>query len=357
MSVGLIKSNRWMVSTIICCVLVVAILLSAGVALANGQANITLGEVYQILFYKISHGLVGDLSGISDANINIVWFVRAPRVLLSIFVGMGLAISGAVMQAVVQNPLADPYILGISSGASLGATFAILVGFGGSALVLQLGLSFGAFAGAGIATILVLLLASIGGKMTSTKLVLSGTIVSALCSSVSNMIIYLASNAEGMKTVAFWSMGSLASASWNKLGFIVVLVSLITLFFLTQYRVLNTLLLGDEVASTLGVKLTFYRRFYMLLAALLTSIIVANSGMIGFVGLIVPHIVRGVSGSDHRLLMPLTALTGALFLIWADVIARSTLQGVELPIGIITALIGAPIFIYIIVKRQYNFGG
>ena len=168
MSVGLIKSNRWMVSTIICCVLVVAILLSAGVALANGQANITLGEVYQILFYKISHGLVGDLSGISDANINIVWFVRAPRVLLSIFVGMGLAISGAVMQAVVQNPLADPYILGISSGASLGATFAILVGFGGSALVLQLGLSFGAFAGAGIATILVLLLASIGGKMTST---------------------------------------------------------------------------------------------------------------------------------------------------------------------------------------------
>ncbi len=112
MSVGLIKSNRWMVSTIICCVLVVAILLSAGVALANGQANITLGEVYQILFYKISHGLVGDLSGISDANINIVWFVRAPRVLLSIFVGMGLAISGAVMQAVVQNPLADPYILG-----------------------------------------------------------------------------------------------------------------------------------------------------------------------------------------------------------------------------------------------------
>ena len=233
MSVGLIKSNRWMVSTIICCVLVVAILLSAGVALANGQANITLGEVYQILFYKISHGLVGDLS-------------------------------------VVQNPLADPYILGISSGASLGATFAILVGFGGSALVLQLGLSFGAFAGAGIATILVLLLASIGGKMTSTKLVLSGTIVSALCSSVSNLIIYLASNAEGMKTVAFWSMGSLASASWNKLGFIVVLVSLITLFFLTQYRVLNTLLLGDEVASTLGVKLTFYRRFYMLLAALLT---------------------------------------------------------------------------------------
>lgn len=357
MSVGIIKTNRWFVSTTIFALLIVAILLSVGIALANGQADISIGEVYQILFYKLSNGLYGSIVGLSEANVNIVWFVRAPRVLLSIFVGMGLAISGAVMQAVVQNPLADPYILGISSGASLGATFAILVGFGGSALVLQLGLSFGAFVGAGLATILVLVLSSIGGRMTSTKLVLSGTIVSALCSSVSNLIVYLASNAEGMKTVAFWSMGSLASASWNKLTFIVLIVWIVTVFFLSQYRILNTLLLGDEVASTLGVKLTFYRRLYMILAALLTSIIVANSGMIGFVGLIIPHIVRGVSGSDHRLLMPMTALTGALFLIWADVIARATLHGVELPIGIITAIIGAPIFIYIIVKRQYNFGG
>ncbi len=184
------------------------------------------------------------------------------------------------------------------------------------------------------------LLVSVENDFHKTKL--SGTIVSA-CSSVSNLIIYLASNAEGMKTVAFWSMGSLASASGTN-GLYQVLVSLITLFFPDAIPCFEYAFAGDEVASTLGVKLTFYRRFYMLLAALLTSIIVANSGMIGFVGLIIPHIVRGVSGSDHRLLMPLTALTGALFLIWADVIARSTLQGVELPIGIITALIGAPIF-------------
>ena len=337
--------------------LMVLIILSAGFALTNGQADISLAEVFKIIFYKMTGGSSGDISQISSANVNIVWFVRAQRVLLSIFVGMGLAISGAVMQAVVQNPLADPYILGISSGASLGATFAILVGFGGASLFLQFGLAFGAFVGSLLATIAVLVLAGVGGRMTSTKLILSGTIISSMCSAVSNLIIYLANNAEGMKTVTFWSMGSLASASWGKLPMMVILVTGITIFFILQGRVLNTMLLGDEVAATLGIKLTFYRRFYMVLSALLTSIIVANSGMIGFVGLIIPHIVRGFVGSDHRKLLPLTALTGALFLIWADVFARSVLKGVELPIGIVTAIIGAPIFIYIIVKKQYDFGG
>lgn len=338
-------------------ILVIAILLSAGVALASGQAEIHLSEVYRILLYKVSRGTIGNLEGITQANANIVWFVRTPRILLSIFVGMGLAVSGAVMQAVVQNPLADPYILGISSGSSLGATFAILVGFGGSSFFFQFGLALGAFVGAVVATFLVLLLSSIGGRMTSTKLVLSGTIISSLCGSLANLIVYLANNAEGMKTVTFWSMGSLASANWTKLPLVMTLVLGLTLFFLLQYRVLNTMLLGDEVAVTLGIKLALYRRVYMILSALLTSIIVANSGMIGFVGLIIPHIVRGLTGSDHRALMPLTALSGGLFLIWADIIARSILKGVELPIGIITAIIGAPIFIYIIVKRQYNFGG
>lgn len=352
-----VKNKRRSVSIIVGVVLFAAIFLSIGVALSNGQADISLIEVYQILCYKVSGGRLGDVTGLSEASMNIVWFVRTPRIILSIFVGMGLAISGAVMQAVVQNPLADPYILGISSGASLGATFAILVGFGGAGLVVQFGLAFGAFVGAVAATIMVLLLASVGGKMTSTKLVLSGTIISSLCGSLSNLVVYLANNAEGMKTVTFWSMGSLASASWNKLPLVLFMVISITVFFLLQYRILNTMLLGDEVAVTLGIKLTFYRRLYMVLSALLTSIIVANSGMIGFVGLIIPHIVRGFAGSDHRTLMPLTALTGGLFLIWADVFARSIMQGVELPIGIVTAIIGAPIFIYIIVKRQYNFGG
>lgn len=333
------------------------IFLSSGIALANGQAEITLPQIYQILVYKLSGGLIGSVDGLPDSTVNIVWFLRMPRIFLSILVGMGLAVSGVVMQAVVQNPLADPYILGISSGASLGATFAILIGFGSSAFFAQFGVAFGAFVGALIATVLVLLLAAVGGKMTSTKLVLSGLIISALGGALSNLIVYLANNAEGIKSVTFWSMGSLASASWNKLPLVATFVCILTLYFLLQARVLNTMLLGDEVAVTLGIRLSFYRKIYMMLSALLTSIIVANSGMIGFVGLIIPHIVRGFVGSDHRILVPLSALSGALFMIWADLIARSILTGVELPIGIITAIIGAPVFIYIIVKKQYQFGG
>lgn len=337
--------------------LLAIIVLSVGVSLTMGQADISLQEVYQVIFYKLSDGRVGSLSTISEATANIVWFVRAPRILLAMFVGTGLAISGAVMQAVVQNPLADPYILGVSSGASLGATFAILIGFGSSLFFAQFGLALSAFLGAMLASFAVLTLSSIGGKSTSTKLVLSGTVISALCSSLSNFIVFLSSNAEGMKSVAFWSMGSLASASWNKLPLVASAVLLVTMFFLFQHRPLNVMLLGDEAATTLGIQLSSYRKLYMLLAALLTGIIVANSGMIGFVGLIIPHIVRGISGSDHKRLLPLTALTGAIFLLWTDMLSRTLIENTELPIGIITSAIGAPIFIYIIVKRGYNFGG
>lgn len=336
---------------------IVLIFISIGIALVNGQADISLGQIYQILVYKFSGGLIGSVEHLPASSVNIVWFLRMPRIFLAILVGMGLAVSGVVMQAVVQNPLADPYILGISSGASLGATFAILIGFGTSAFFAQFGLALGAFVGAVLATILVLILAAVGGKMTSTKLVLSGLIISALGGALSNLIVYLANNAEGIKTVTFWSMGSLASASWTKLPLVGSLVLALTLYFFMQARILNTMLLGDEVAVTLGIRLTFYRKIYMMLSALLTSIIVANSGMIGFVGLIIPHIIRGFFGSDHRLLLPLSAFSGALFMIWADLFARSILTGVELPIGIITAIIGAPVFIYIIVKKQYQFGG
>nr|WP_256924839.1 iron ABC transporter permease [Enterococcus sp. 4G2_DIV0659] len=339
-------------------VLVLLILFSIVYSLINGQANISIEDIAQIMLNKISGGKLGSLDGlVSNSSVNIIWFVRTPRVILAVLVGMGLAITGAVMQAVVQNPLADPYILGISSGASLGATFAILVGFGSATIFSQLGLAFGAFIGAMAAAFGVLILSGIGGRMTSVKLVLSGSVIGALFSSLSSFIVYLANNAEGMKTVTFWAMGSLASASWNKLGVLGIIVVVITGFFLFQYRILNVMLLGDEAAITLGIPLSKYRQLYLLFAALLTGVIVAYSGMIGFVGLIVPHIVRGLVGSDHRRLLPLVALSGSLFMIWADVLSRTLISSVELPIGIITSAIGAPLFIYIIVKKGYNFGG
>ncbi|MGX7128329.1 FecCD family ABC transporter permease [Enterococcus wangshanyuanii] len=338
--------------------LIVAIFISVIYSLLNGQADISVEDIIQILVTKISGGRFGSLDGVaSNSAVNIIWFVRTPRVILAVFVGMGLAVTGTVMQAVVQNPLADPYILGISSGASLGATFAILIGFGTASVFSQFGLAFGAFVGAMAAAFGVLILSGIGGRITSVKLVLSGSVIGALCSSISSFIVYLANNAEGMKTVTFWAMGSLASASWNKLGVLSITVVVITVFFLFQHRILNVMLLGDEAAITLGVPLSKYRQFYLMLAALLTGVIVAYSGMIGFVGLIIPHIVRGLTGSDHKRLLPTAAFAGSLFMIWADLLSRVLLDSVELPIGIITSVIGAPLFIYIIVKKGYNFGG
>ncbi|EOI00218.1 hypothetical protein UAW_00084 [Enterococcus haemoperoxidus ATCC BAA-382] len=352
------KTKNQQIFPLILLLLIVLIFSSIVYSLINGQANISMEDVFQILLTKISGGRLGSLDGItSNSAVNIIWFVRTPRVILAVFVGMGLAITGAVMQAVVQNPLADPYILGISSGASLGATFAILVGFGTGSIFSQFGLAFGAFMGAMAAAFGVLILSGIGGRMTSVKLVLSGSVIGALCSSISSFIVYLANNAEGIKTVTFWAMGSLASASWNKLAILSITVIVITGFFLFQHRILNVMLLGDEAAITLGVPLSKYRQLYLLLAALLTGVIVAYSGMIGFVGLIIPHIVRGLIGSDHKRLLPIVALSGSLFMIWADLLSRVMIPSVELPIGIITSVIGAPLFIYIIVKKGYNFGG
>ncbi|MGX7420260.1 FecCD family ABC transporter permease [Carnobacterium gallinarum] len=337
--------------------LIVIFLFSIIFSLGNGQADISLTDIFQILVFKVSNGLVGSLEGINQGGVNIIWFVRTPRVLMSIFVGLGLATSGVVMQAVVQNPLADPYILGISSGASLGATFAIMVGFGSASIFSQLNLSFTAFLGALLATFLVLGLSNIGGRMTSTKLVLSGTVINSILGAFSSLIVFLANNAEGMKSVTFWSMGSLASANWSKLPLVATISLLIFGFFATQFRVLNTMLLGEEAAMTLGISLGRYRRIYMVIAALLTALIVANSGMIGFVGLIIPHIARGIYGSDHKKLVPICGFLGALFLVWTDLLSRIILPNTDLPIGILTAIIGAPTFIYIIVKREYRFGG
>lgn len=338
--------------------LVLGIILSAIYSISVGQVMIPFSESWSIMIYKLSGGLLGSVEHLaSQASVNIIWQLRFPRVIFALLIGMGLAISGTVLQAVVQNPIADPYILGISSGASLGATFAILIGLGTDALFSQFGVAVGAFAGALAASVAVLVIASVGGRITSVKLILSGTVISALCSSFSSLIIFFANNAEGIKTVTFWSMGSLASASWQKIPILAVVVVIGCGLFLFQHRILNTMLLGDEAAITLGIDLGKYRRSYMMITALLTGTIVAYAGMIGFVGLIIPHITRGFIGSDHRRLMPVVLLIGSLFLIWSDILSRTLITSVELPIGIITSVIGAPLFIYMIIKKSYNFGG
>ncbi len=339
-------------------ILFFAIVLSCIYSVSIGQVQIPFNQSLDIILHTITNGKLGSLDNVeSESYLNIILQVRMPRVIFALLIGIGLSLCGVVMQAVVQNPLADPYILGISSGASLGATFAILIGFGSGTILSQFGVAFGAFVGAMITTIGVLVLSSIGGKATAVKLVLSGVVIGALCGSFSSLIIYFANNAEGIKTVTFWSMGSLASSSWTKVPIMAVVIAIGCMMFLLQHRVLNTMLLGDEAAITLGINLSVYRKLYMIATALITGTMVAYAGMIGFVGLIIPHICRGIFGADHKRLMLGTFLVGGLFLIWADILSRTLIHNVELPIGIITSVIGSPLFIYMIVKKGYNFGG
>ena len=329
--------------------LLIILVLSFLFTLCLGAMKLSPSSTYQIILEKL-FGISPSGANIPSASeMNIIWKIRFPRVLLSIFVGAGLALCGGVMQATVQNPMAEPYILGISSGASLGATFSIFIGFG-------IGTAFGAFIGSIAATIAVLSLASYGNRMTSVKLVLSGMVINALFSAISNFIISLAGDSEGTMSIKFWTMGSLTRAKWDNILLPITAVVLCSIFFITQYRIMNTMLAGDEAAITLGINLSLYRRIYMVVVSLLTGILVSTCGIVGFVGLIIPHIVRSLVGADHRRLIPTSLLAGAIFLMWADAIARILIPNAELPIGIITALVGAPFFVYILVRRGYGFG-
>lgn len=326
------------------------VLLSMLVAVCLGSVKIPLFEVYNIMAHKIfGQQIMGDLK---PSHIDIIWQLRLPRVLMAAIAGAALSMSGAVMQASVQNPLAEPYILGIASGASFGAVIAILLGGIGGFM----GTTIWAFGGAILATVLVMFLAGLRGQMSTVKMVLAGAVVSALLSAGANFIIYMSNNAEGMRSVTFWTMGSFAGAKWSTLLLPAVGTGFAGIFFLSQARKLNVMLLGEEAALTLGIDLVSVRRFYMILTALLTAIIVSACGVFGFVGLVIPHIVRSLIGSDHRKLMPVVILSGSFFLIWADVLSRVLLKSGDLPIGIITALIGAPFFMYLLFQQSFNFG-
>lgn len=259
------------------------------------------------------------------------------------------------MQAVVKNPLADPYVLGISSGASLGATIGVLFGFGALFGANSVGVM--AFLGAMGTSFLVLFIANIGGRSNAGKLILAGMAVSSVCSAIGNFAIYIVNNKNATSEIMFWTMGSLAGAKWQRVGVLLPVVFIGTLIFWSQFRNLNLMLLGDEASITLGTDLHRARNLYMILSSLMVGFAVYAAGTIGFVGLIVPHAVRMIFGTDHRRLVPLCALVGAIFLIWADVGCRVILKNSEMPIGILVSIIGAPCFIYLMVRRSYGFGG
>lgn len=314
-----------------------------------GAVDIPPYDVYRVFLYKVFGIKIGNLDEILNSTLfDIIWGVRMPRVLLGAFAGMALAMVGVIMQATIQNPLGDPYILGLSSGASLGATFSILIGFSG--VLSSFGAPLGAFLGALIASIFVYFLAKIGGRITPFKMILAGMVISSICSSLTSLIIFLSKDNEGIRTVNFWMMGSLAGAEWSNIVLLIAISVIPLIYFFTQYRNLNLMVLGDETSITLGLNIEKHRKIYMILSSLITGVIVSVCGTIGFVGIMIPHIVRLIFGTDHKTLLPFSALVGAIFLIWADIIARCAITNMELPIGIITSVIGAPFLLWLMVK-------
>ena len=338
----------------VCLALLALLILSVLAAVSFGTMTIPIGDVYRVILHELFD--LGDPAAWGTGGVHdVVWLIRLPRLVLAIGVGMGLSVCGVVMQAIVKNPLADPYVLGVSSGAYLGATLAMLLGLGtilGGGAMGVLGC-----AGAFVVSLAVVGLANLGGRANAVKLLLAGSALSAVCSGFSNLFIYILNDDHAASAVVQWSMGSLAGADWESNGVILPVVLAGTLFFWTQYRNLNLMLLGDESAVTLGTDLHRWRLVYLLVSALLVGFVVYKAGLIGFVGLLIPHVVRMVFGTDHKKLLPLSALLGAIFLIWADVLCRVVLPGNELPIGVLTSLVGAPVFVYLMARRKYGFGG
>lgn len=333
--------------------LLVFLIISLIIAIGMGTVNIPAKDIIDVVLFKLFG--IGDVAQFDGSPISdVVWFIRLPRLILGVAVGMGLSICGVVMQAIVKNPLADPYILGISSGASLGATLAVMLGigtiFGGNFIGVM------GFAGAFAVSILVLMLSNIGGRTNSVKLLLAGMALSSVCSAFSSFIVYFANDKEGMMTITYWLMGSLAGAKWESIAFILPFIILCSLFFWSQHRTLNLMLLGDDVAITLGTDLHKARIVYLLISSAMIGFAVYSAGMIGFVGLVIPHIVRMIFGTDHKRLIPVSALLGAILLVWADVLCRKIIPGSEIPIGILISMLGAPCFVYLMAKKSYGFG-
>ena len=333
--------------------LLLILLVSMAGALTIGTVSLSVGDVVFAVYDSLRSSVPIDAPGQGPLH-DIVWLLRMPRILMAACIGAGLATSGVIMQAIVKNPLADPYILGVSSGASLGATAAILLGVGVSLGENFVGIS--AFIGAFAISLAIVFIANMGGRANAVKLLLAGMALSAVCSAFSSFIVYFANDKDGIQSITYWLMGSMAGAKWSTLQVMIPMSIVIPLFFYTQSKILNLMLLGDDTAITLGVDLHRYRQVYLLVSALLVGFAVYAAGMIGFVGLIVPHVSRMLVGADHRRLLPIAALSGAIFLVWADVLCRVIIPQTELPIGILISMIGAPCFIYLMVKRTYGFG-
>ncbi|UFU08406.1 iron chelate uptake ABC transporter family permease subunit [Ruania halotolerans] len=322
------------------------------VALTLGPAAITPADVlgsawHHALTWLADRGLPltppeNPLTVIRDA---IVWQGRAPRLITAVCVGAGLALCGAVMQAITRNPLADPYLLGVSSGAALGAVAVLLLG-------VAIALPVAAFVGALLALGATLSLAGIGGRLTPGRTILAGIAVAQACSALVSFVIFSTAQGDSYREIINWLMGSLASANWSSVAIAGAAVVIIGVALLAYGRSLDAFAFGDTAAASLGVHVPRTRWLLLTLTALLTGALVSVSGSIGFVGLVLPHVVRLLVGARHVQLLPLAAIGGGIFLLWADTGARTIFDPSEVPVGILTAAIGAPVFAWLLLRNR-----
>ncbi|MBR2666751.1 MAG: iron ABC transporter permease [Oscillospiraceae bacterium] len=330
-------------------ILIIAAAATLFVATGFGPVSVAPGTTARILLSRlpgIGNHIVPDWTPVSE---NIVLVLRLPRVCLGLVVGASLAVCGVTMQALVRNNLADPFILGVSSGAAAFATLGML--FGVFAFLGTYSLSISAFIGAAITIIVVYILSRIRGRINITHLLLSGVAVSMIMDGVTSIIKLGAPNALGLHNAEFWMSGSLASAKWAYLKLPLIVLILCMIFLMLNHRGLNLLLLGEESAGSLGVNVRRLQKELILVASLIAGVTIAVSGTIGFVGLMVPHFTRLLVGGDHKKVLPISALLGGILVVWVDVVARLIIAPEELPVGILTAIIGGPIFI-ILLKRS-----
>ena len=332
------NSRQWTVTISSLIVLII----SLSIAVSVGAVAVPTATVWSVLLNKISLGVLDQTW--SQGREAIVWDIRFPRALLAIMVGAGLALVGASLQAVTRNQLADPHLLGISSGGAFGAIYALLH----SGLFLGvLTVPLLAFAGALGATVIVLGVTYFADATSADRLVLAGVAVSFAIMAGANGLIFLG-DPRASHTVVFWMLGGLGLAQWDQLIYPLAILLGCGVWLISQSAALNALTVGDETAATLGIPVMRFRLSIFVVGALITGVMVAFSGIIGFVGLMVPHISRMIIGGNYVNVLPASAIIGAIFLLWADITARTIMAPEDIPIGIVTGLVGGIFFVWLL---------
>ncbi len=330
---------------LLCLTLIVMVL-----SLLTGPTQIPLD-----VFLSFVVNDTGEISPSAEQLMQIVMQLRAPRVLLALAIGANLALCGAVIQGMFRNPLADPGLIGISSGASLGAVLMIVLGQSLFAAAFSLlgphAIAIGAFGGGLLCTCLVIGIGELSQGRSSSQLLLAGIAINSLTGAIIGLLTYFADDMM-LRDLTFWSLGSIGGANWQLLGLVFTVLILTSLVFFIHAQKLNALLLGEAEAAHLGIDVTALKRQLILATALSIGVSVSTTGLIGFVGLVVPHLVRMAISANYRVLLPFSMVTGGLLLLIADTFARQIIAPAELPIGIITALIGAPYFLYLILRHK-----